>query len=135
VSDGPIPDDEVLYRRIPPGETWLQPPDQISSYNFKLRGGETGLSAYRARIVDAAGVLAKAGAIAGSKIAAATVGQIRAAKNAKGEPLNLDVVAVNDEDDLGHSEIRCREPTTGLIVPGKISNSAAKALRDLFKLV
>ena len=127
MSDGHIPDDEVLYRRIPPGENWFQPPDRINSTNFKLRDGEMGVSVYRERIIDATGVLGKPQAIPGSRIAAATVGQIRAAKNGKGEPLNLDVVPISDENDPGHSEICFREPTTGTIAPGRISNSAANS--------
>jgi hypothetical protein len=78
-------------------------------------------------VVDAAGVLSKPEAIAGSMVAQATVGQIRDAQNGKGEPLHLDVVAVNDENDPGHTEIRGP-------VPGVISDSAAKALKKLFKL-
>ena len=127
MSDAQIADDEVLYRRIPPGESWLQPPDRISSFNFKLHPDELGISVYRASVVDAAGVLSKPEAIAGSMVAQATVGQIRDAQNGKGEPLHLDVVAVNDENDPGHTEIRGP-------VPGVISDSAAKALKKLFKL-
>jgi hypothetical protein len=122
VSDGRIADDEVLYRRIPPGERWFQPPDRISSYNFKLRDGEVGLSGYRARVVDASGVLSKPEAIAGSRVAQATAGQVRAAKDGKGDLLGLDVVAVNDEKEPGHVEIRGP-------IPGVISDSAAKALK------
>jgi hypothetical protein len=128
VSDGQISDDELLYRCIRPGTSWFQPPDRISSGNFKPRDGDSGISVYRARIVDATGVLSRLHAPAGSRIAQATAGQIRATQNGKGEPLNLDVVPANDEDNPGHAEIRGP-------VPGKISNSAANALRNLFKLV
>ena len=135
MSDGRIPDDEVLYRRIPIVEGWFQPPDRITSSNFKLRDDELGISVYRASIVDAANVLNRPEVKVECRVAAATAGQIRVAKNGKGEPLHLDVIPVDDEDDPGHAEIRYRDPTSELIDPGKISKSAANALRSLFRLV
>lgn len=128
MSDDRIADDEILYRRIPSGEKWFQPPDRINSSNFKLRADEAGISVYRASVVDAAAVLGKPEALAGSKVACATAGQVRAAKNGKGEPLHLDIVPVNDENDPGHAEIRGP-------IAGTISSSAANALRKLFKLL
>jgi hypothetical protein len=128
VSDGRIADNELLYRRIPPGEPWVQPPDQISSANFKLRDGELGLSVYRASVVSAAHVLSKPEAIAGSTVVQVTAGQIRAAQNARGDPLSFDVIPVNDANDPGHAEIRGPDP-------GVISGGAAKALKNLFKLL
>ena len=127
MSEGTISDDEVLYRRIPPGAPWFEPPDRISSFNFKLRPEEFGISVYRARLVDAVGVLNKPGAIPGSRVAQATVRQIRAAQDNKGNPLRLDVVPVSDENDPGHAEIR------GAVLRQN-PKSAAKALRDLFRL-
>ena len=123
-----IPDHEVLYRRIPLDKDHIQPPDRITSANFKLRSGELGVSVYRAVAIDVAGVLTKPEAVAGSRVAQATAGQIRAARNGKGDLLNLDVVPVNDDKDPGHAEIR------GL-VPGVISSSAARALGKLFEFV
>ena len=123
-----IADDEVLYHRIPPGESWFQPPDRISSGNFKLQGDELGVSVYRASMVEVAGVLSRPDAIPGSRIARATAGEIRAARDGKKNPLHLDVVAVDDENDPGHAEIRGP-------VAGVISSSAAKALKKLFRLV
>jgi len=128
VSDGQIADDEVLYRRIPSGESWFQPPDRITSGNFKLQGDELGISVYRAVAVDAAGVLSDSRAKPGSRVAQTTAGQVRAARDGKGNPLNLDVVSINDENDAGHAEIR------GSAL-GVYPSIAAKALRDLFKLV
>ena len=124
MSKRTIADDEVLYRRIPPVLPWFEPPDRFTSANFKLRDNELGLSVYRASIVDVATVLSKPEAIADSKVAQATAAQIRAARNGKGEPLGLDVVAVNDENNPGHAEIR-----------GTISTATARALKKLFKLV
>ena len=122
-----IADEEVLYRRIPPGNDWFEPPDRISSFNFKLRPDELGISVYRAIAVSAAEVLSKSEAKPGSRIAQASVGPIRAACDGKGEPLHLDVVPVNEENDPGHAEIRGP-------VPGLVSSSASKALKKLFKL-
>ena len=128
MSDGRIADHEVLYRRIPPGETWFQPSGQITSGNFTLTEDELGLSVYRAAIVDVKGVLSKPETKEESRVAETTVGQIRTAKNGKGDPLGLEVIPVNDENDPGHAEIRA--PGNG-----KISKSAARALKKLFKLV
>ena len=122
-----VGDGEILLRRIPPGSSWFEPPDRIASFNFKLRPGETGLSVYRERIVSGPEVLEKPEAIPGSMMAWATAGEIRGLKNAAGQPLRLDVVAVADERDPGHSEIRGPES-------GRLSTSAAKALRNLFRL-
>lgn len=122
-----IADDEVLYRRIPPGSKWFEPPERISSYNYKLRPHEVGISVYRAVVIDVAGVLGKPEAIAGSHVAGTTARDIRAARNGKGEPLGLDVVAVNDENDPGHAEIR------GDSLVHRAS-SAAKALKKPFRL-
>jgi hypothetical protein len=130
VPERTIADDEVLYRRIPPGNDWFEPPDRISSLNFKLNlklhPDELGISVYRASACNVAEVLTKPEAIPGSGVAQTTVGQIRAARDKEGKPLNLDVVPVKDENDPGHAEIR------GAILREK-PKIAAKALRDLFK--
>ncbi|MBN1590107.1 MAG: hypothetical protein JW888_11375 [Pirellulales bacterium] len=128
MSHGQIADDEVLYRRIPPGKSWFQPPDRISSFNFKLRSDELGVSVYRAAALTVQEVLKKPEAIPGSGVAVATAGQIRALQNGKGDLLKLEVVPVNDENDPGHAEIHGPNP-------GVISSSAANALRTLFNLV
>ena len=133
MSDELIARDEVLYRRIPPTEPWFEPPDRISSCNFKLRRKddgtkEEGLSVYRAAVVSPVEVLNKPDAIPGSRIAAATAGAIRALRNGAGKPLHLAVLAVDDENDPGHTEIRGPQPR-------KLSGSASEALRRLFKLV
>lgn len=123
-----ISDSEILFRRIPPGSPWFEPPDRIASFNFKLKPQETGLSVYRGRVVSGPDVLAKPQAIPGSLLASATAGEIRALTNAAGQPLHLDVIAVADQHDPGHAEIRGSES-------GKLSTSAAKALSRLFRLV
>jgi len=127
VSGRTIADDEVLYRRVPPGKDWFAPPDRISSLNFKLRRNESGISVYRASVVSASDVLEKPGARAGSGVAEATAAQIRALRDTGGNALDLDVVAVNDENDAGHAEIR------GAVLRQR-ARSAAKALRKVFAL-
>lgn len=101
-----IADDELLYRRIPPGSSWFEPPDRISSFNFKLRPGESGISVYRVAIVDASDVLKKPEAKSGSGVAQAAAGPIRTACDASNKPFDLDVVPTADEHDPGHAEIR-----------------------------
>ena len=123
-----ISDDERLFRRIPPGTRWVAPPDRITSSNFKLCEDEDGISVYRARIVTAEDVLKKPGAIPGSFLTEATAGAIRRLSDAVGEPLYLDVVAVADENDPGHAEIR------GLALRNR-SKPAADALKTLFQRV
>ena len=128
MSDGQIADDEILYRRIPPGSNWFEPPDRVTSANFKLRPGEKGISVYRASVVEASAVLSRPDAISGSGIARATADDIRNLRNGQGEALDLDVVSVDDEDNPGHAEIRGN-------VAGRIPNSASRALARLFSIV
>ena len=133
MSERTITDDEVLFRRIQPGNTWFEPPDRLTSASFKLRRledgqYEEGLSVYRRAIVSAAEVLAKPEAKPGSILAHASAGEVRALRNGVSEPLGLDVLAINDENDPGHAEIRGPEPR-------KISASASKKLAKLFRVV
>ncbi|NQT40045.1 MAG: hypothetical protein HQ581_21310 [Planctomycetes bacterium] len=121
----PVSDNEVLLRRIPPGAGWFEPPDYVTSANFKLRRDENGLSVYRQNVVGEQEVLNKPGAISGSFVLKATAREIRGLQNAMGDPLGLDVVAVDDADDPGHAEIRGPNP-------GKLSGGATKAIRNLF---
>jgi hypothetical protein len=127
VGEQTISDDETIFRRIPPIAPWFEPPDRITSANFRLRKSrnEQGLSTYRASIVSAEAVLAKPDAIEGSFVVTASVGEIRALMDGNGKPLNLEVVAVADEHDPGHAEIRSPKP-------GTLSDSASKALTKLF---
>lgn len=128
VSDQKLSDEEILYRRIPSGSRWFEPPDRLTSANFKLRRGESGLSVYRASIVSKEEVLAGTSVCPGGLLAATTVGDVRRAVNASGEPLDLDVVVTGDEDDPGHAEIRSPHSK-------KLSNAAAKSMKGFFKLV
>jgi len=127
VGEDHVLDNEILFRRIPPGSPWFEPPDRIASFNFKLKPQETGISVYRERIISGLDVLNKPQAIPGSLLAWATAGEIRDLKNAAGQSLHLDVIPVADEHDPGHAEIRGPESS-------QLSTSAAKALSRLFRL-
>jgi hypothetical protein len=124
-----ISDDEIVYCRIPRGSPWFEEPDVITTANFKLdrRRGDLGLSVYRAAIVTIEQVLSKPGTIPDSLVAQTTVGAIRALRNGAGESLDLDVIAVDDENDPGHAEIRGREL-------GKLAPAASRALRGIFRV-
>lgn len=119
-----IADDEILLLRIPPTPPWLVLPEHITSANYKLGKQEKGLSVYRERIVSPGDVLNKPGVPPGCLLVWATAGKVRSLKNGKGEPLFLDVIAVDDENDPGHAEIR-----------GRFSRSVAKSLSLLFRRV
>jgi hypothetical protein len=125
-----LPDDETVYRRIPPGEAWLDSSARITSGNFKLRHstGELGISVYRASQATPTELLGRPEAIAGSRVAAANVRDIRRLAHLDGTPLGLDVVVANDENDSGHAEIRCSHP-------GRFPARASKELSRLFKLI
>lgn len=128
MSGTELGDDELVYRRIPPGSQWLEPPDRISSFNFKLRKDENGVSVFRASVLTPQQVLTLPEAIPDSMIAMARVGDIRELKDGKGKDLKLVVVADDDENNPGHSEIRGP-------MPGEMASAASNALRKLFKLV
>lgn len=126
MSEETIPDGEILLRRIPPGSPWLEPPNCITSANFKLskHKNELGLSVYRESIVSAEAVLEKPDAKPGSFVVKATAREIRELRDGNGKPLSLDVIA--DEKDPGHAEIRS-------LVPGRISDSQSNALKRVFR--
>ncbi len=96
----PVADDEVVLRHIPGGPTWQSPPSgRASSLNFRLRAGEGGISVSRVALTTAVDVMARLGdPNSGSRIAAATVAEIRA--------LGLDVAPAPIDTDSGHAEIR-----------------------------
>ena len=125
MSGEPVHDDEVLLRRIPPGDRWFEPPNRVSTFNFKLRKGESGLSVYRGGTVREEELLGMPGTIEGSFVLTAGAAEIRRLTDAEGNPLGLDVVAVDEEQNPGHAEIRGPEP-------GRLSRAASRALRGLF---
>ncbi len=102
-----IADDEVILRHIPGGPSWQAPPaGRISSINFRLRPGESGVSVSRAGMTTPDELMQRLGDPArGSKIAALTAVEIRA--------IGLDVVSVPLPDDSGHAEIRSAAESLG----------------------
>lgn len=127
MTSQPLSDDEVVVRRVPPGSRWFEFPDRITSANFKLRRGERGLSVYRLNVVSPQTVLNQPGAIPGSRLGFATVGEIRRMTGSAGEPLGLDVVVVDDEQNPGHAEIQ--GPSLG-----PFPRAALDSFKRLFRL-
>lgn len=127
----PLSGDEVVYRRIPRAHPWFES-DEITRANFDLDSRppdpELGVSVYRAAIVTPDQVLSKPEAVPKSLIASATVQMIRDAKSGADKALQLDVIAIDDETDPGHAEIR--GPT-----PGEMPQAARKALKKLFRIL
>jgi hypothetical protein len=102
MSDVPVADDEIILRHIPGGTTFQASGPRLTSINFQVRTatGETGVSVTREAMMTPDAFLVSVGAdIAnGSRIATATVGEIRA--------LGLQVVPDPLPDNPGHAEIR-----------------------------
>ena len=73
-----VADNEVVLRHIPGGTTRQAPPSgRASSFNFRPRPGESGVSVSRAALTAAADLLARLGDTAkGSRVAAASVAEI-----------------------------------------------------------
>src|SRR5438445_1298065 len=98
----PSADDELLFRHIPGGSLWQAPGPRITSANFQLRHdrNETGVSVTRLKITSPQRLLelVGGGALTGSRIATARVGDIRSI-GLRVEPKPLD-------NDLGHAEIQ-----------------------------
>lgn len=120
-----LADEEIVVRwvdRTNPDK--FQPPDRISTANFKLRMGESGLSVFRLSVRSPASILASETSGRGDYFfISARVGRIRLATNAEGKSLNLDVIA---------DEQHGLKPGHALIV-GEFTKSVPKALRDLFE--
>ncbi len=94
-----IGDEESVLRHIPGGTTWQAVGPRITSKNFELRPGETGVSVSRIALTTPEQLLARIGnTTTGSRIAIASVEAIRA--------LGLDVVPDPKDYDHGHAEIR-----------------------------
>jgi hypothetical protein len=117
-----IADEEILFRHIPGGTQFQNPPDKpITSENFRLRPGEMGLSVSRSSLTSPEALLIRVGDLAkGSRIAFCRAGEVRA--------LGFWVVPDPIEGDPGHS----------LIVPGDNDLSARtprKRLASAFQLL
>ena len=94
-----IADFEVVVRHIPGGTTFQAPGPRITSGNFVLREGETGVSVSRAAITTSDALLDRIGnRDNGSLTASATVEAIRG--------IGFDVVPAPLPEDPGHAEIR-----------------------------
>jgi hypothetical protein len=122
-DNNPIGDDEIILRHIPGGPSYQQPPGpRITSLNFRLRPGESGVSVTRESITPAARLLAIVGGdpAAGSKVAVARAGDIRT--------LGLAVVAAPTDDDPGHAEIRSE-------MADLTARSVCRALAQVFRFL
>jgi hypothetical protein len=99
LSTDPIADDELLIRRVPPGETGQKPGPVPTSDNVELRQDETGLSASRAAITTPKALLDQIGASQdqGWLVIQARVGDLRA--------IGLHIVSKQTDVDPGHVEI------------------------------
>ena len=119
-----IADDEVLLRHIPSGTTWQAPGPRITSSNFRLRHerDETGLSVTRQKITSADRLLEVVGGDVerGSRVAIATVGEIRA--------LGLRVVPKPLADDSGHTEIQSDSRSLDELATSKLLSKAFRFL-------
>lgn len=112
-----VANDEIILRHIPGGTTWQAPGPRITSKNFELRQGETGISVSRIGITSPDQLMARLGNPAtGSQIAAGAVAEVR--------NLGLEVVSDPKDYDLGHAEIRS----------GKTNLSDQTVRRQLAKL-
>ena len=99
MADDRVSDDELALRHIPGGITFQAPGPRITSENFKLRPGETGVSVSRSGITTPAQLMARIGDPAtGSQIAIASVAAIRG--------LGFEVAPDPRDYDPGHAEIR-----------------------------
>jgi cytochrome c5 len=94
-----ISDQSDVLRHVPGGTTWQAPGPRITSKNFELRPGETGISVSRDDITPANALMARLGnPAAGSRIASASVSAIH--------NLGLEVAPDPKDYDAGHAEIR-----------------------------
>lgn len=120
-DESQIPDDEVLLRRVPPGPSWIKEGSRLTSGNFCLRRGESGISVSQGSITTPADLLGYIEAPTGWRVALVRAGDVRA--------LGLDVArrrGVGDPDP-GHAEIiPARRP---------LSQAVRKRLATLFKLL
>ena len=100
-----IADDDDLLRHIPGGTWWQAPGPRITSANFQIRHDrdETGVSVTRSSITNPALLLERMGGKAGSRVAAARAGDVRA--------MGLRVVPKPLEEDPGHAEIQSDQVT------------------------
>jgi hypothetical protein len=104
----------------PGGPNYIAPGPRITSFNFRLPRGESGLSVSRAVLTSPEQMLARLKTGPGSRVAVATVADIRR--------LGLDVIPDPLPDDPGHAEIRSATADVG-------DRTMAPRLRDVFRLL
>ena len=121
MSQVTIDSNEIVIRHIPGGTYFQAPGPRVTSSNFVLRDGETGVSVSRASLTTPESLMTRIGNPAtGSLIASAGVAEIRS--------LGLDVVEAPIPEDPGHAEIR--------EVTGSFSSRAdRKRLAELFQFI
>ena len=99
MSNERVGDNEFILRHVPGSTTWQAAGPRITSKNFELRQGETGVSVSRQAITSPVALMARLGdPNAGSRIAIVSVAAVRL--------LGLDVVPDPKDYDAGHAEIR-----------------------------
>lgn len=114
-----VGDDEILLRRVPPGETWLKQPGPVpSSLNVRLRAGEAGLSLSRQSIASPRRLIELGGgsAAGGWRVMADRAGDLRA--------FGLQVVPDETDEDPGHA----------LVEPGGLDLTDKQVCRRLVQL-
>ena len=118
-----IADEEIILRRIPPGNYWQAPGPRIASTNFELRPHETGVSVSRNRFTSPEKLLSLAPAARIGedwRVAQAVVRDVRA--------MGFDVIPDPISDDTGHA----------LLISAKsllTEHSARKRLAKAFRLL
>lgn len=117
-NESPISDNETLYRRVPPGSSWIKE-NKLTSGNFELKVGERGVSVSRASITTPQQLLGMRENPTGWCVAAITAGEVRA--------LGLDVIPAPTQEDAGHAEII---PATS-----SLSHAVRRRLAKRFRLL
>jgi len=113
-----IPDEELCLRRVPPGSSWVRQ-GQLTSGNFQLKPGETGISVSRASITSPARLLRQISSPRGWTVAQTTARDIR--------HLGLDVIPKPTPLDAGHAEI--------IPTPCRLTHSVRRKLASVFEII
>ncbi len=103
----PIGDDEIVYRRIPPGSTFVKPGPAVTSANFKPRAhlGETSISVNRASSTSPERLLAMVDDEAIARLGPRTEWLVAAARAGDIRGLGFNVVPNELPYDPGHALI------------------------------
>lgn len=95
-AESAVADDEVLYRRVPPGPSRIKE-GRLTSGNFSVRPAETGISVSRASMTSPAQLLAVLPDDVGWQVWKTTALEIR--------ELGLEAIPRPTTGDRGHAEI------------------------------